>query len=160
MNSHYKLLFGFIVLFYACVNSMFCQKFDNNQHISPEFGDTLNRINTKADSNTFDFESWKAAANEQWDRTVRSSEDKNDWAAVTAFDPVKLNFSRFKNSPCYDEIGFYPMSLASEDDVKSLEKLYEKCEAEKNTQLLIKVLFTLIFISIIVVVIYYSTKRK
>ena len=52
------------------------------------------------------------------------------------------------------------MSLASEDDVKSLEKLYEKCEAEKNTQLLIKVLFTLIFISIIVVVIYYSTKRK
>jgi hypothetical protein len=160
MTSHYKLLFGFTLLFYACVNSMFCQKFDNNQQISPEFIDTLDRENPKAGSKSYDPKAEAEALQKRFSESVKNSEDKNEWATIHFYDPVKLNFARFKNSPCYDEIGFHPMNLKSEEDVKYLEKFYEKCEAKKHTQLLIKVLFAVIFISIIVVVIYYSTKRK
>lgn len=65
---------------------------------------------------TFDFESWKAASNEQWDRTVRSHEDKNDWGTVTSYNsgPTGHFYDRYKDFTQPGKIEFHPDSQNNE----------------------------------------------
>jgi hypothetical protein len=163
---NFKKPIGLFVLIFVLSKSLFCQQF-NNEDLYLKYGDTLNNTRKLPDyqkksknSKPYDPEAQLDSNRKVFSESVKNSEDKNEWAEIYTYNPVKINFSRFKNSPCYDDIGFHPMNLQSEEDVKSLEKFYEKCEAEKNTQLLLKFLFAAIFILILVVVIYYSIKRK
>ena len=65
---------------------------------------------------TFDFKSWKAASNEQWDRTVRSYEDKNDWATVTSYNsgPTGHFYERYNDFTQPGKIEFHPDSQNNE----------------------------------------------
>ena len=65
---------------------------------------------------TFDFKSWKAASNEQWDRTVRSHEDKNDWATVTSYNsgPTGHFYERYNDFTQPGKIEFHPDSQNNE----------------------------------------------
>jgi hypothetical protein len=164
MIINIKKPIGLLVLIFVLSKSLFCQQY-NNEDLYLKYGDSFNNtrkhpVYQNKNSKPFDPEAQLDSNRKVFSESVKNSEDKNEWAKIYTYNPVKINFSRFKNSPCYDDIGFHPMNLKSEEDVKSLEKFYEKCESEKNTQFLVKFLFAAIFILILVVVIYYSIKRK
>lgn len=91
------------------------QTYDAGQTSNPT---TLGTF-SKSKSQSTDAET--AAINEYLDAMVDSAEDKNEWAKVYSYNPV-LN-DRYKNSPCFDEIGFNPSW-----DQKDLEKRYLECE--------------------------------
>jgi hypothetical protein len=84
-----------------------------------------------------------------------SSSSQNDYAKIQSFDSEALNFSRFKNSKCYDKIGFSPNW-----DMNELERKYCKCEDEYRWKIFLNVIFILFFILTIGVVVYYSFSKE
>ena len=76
------------------------------------------------------------------------------------FDPKATNFERFKNSPCYDKLGFDPIEAMS--DSISLEREYQTCEKEYKMQELKKIgyfILTAIIMFLIVFLIYKKIKK-
>lgn len=74
---------------------------------------------------------------------------------VYTFDAEAMNYERFKNSPCFEKLGFSPMW-----DMKDLEQRYNECEGEHNLKKGTGYFFLIMFGTVIVVVIYLSNSKK
>ena len=81
--------------------------------------------------------------------------DNNEYSKIESFDAEGLNFDRFKNSSCYDKIGFNPSW-----DMDGLENEYQNCESEHSFQILKIVIYVIVFLAIIGVIIYFSVPKK
>ena len=72
------------------------------------------------------------------------------------FGLAETDFFRFKNSPCYDKLGFRPYKIGTRD-YKGQVKRYRQCEIEYYSGLTIKIL---VILGIIASVFYASKKAK
>jgi hypothetical protein len=75
----------------------------------------------------------------------------NEYSKIKTYDTELTNYKRFKNSSCFNEIGFNPTW-----DIKSLEMKYKECENEHKVQSGLKIIFILCFILIVLLVVFYS----
>jgi cell division protein FtsL len=80
---------------------------------------------------------------------------KNDQVKSYTYDAKATNFERFKNSPCYDKIGFDPTS-----DMTSLEQQYSECENKQITKIILKSIYILIFFILLGVVFFFSLSKE
>ena len=115
--------------------------------IRQDFKNTLNQYDTKNHNND-------QGAN----ATTRSYENNNNFednAKIYSFDPQATNFERFKNSPCYDKIGFSPTR-----DMASLESQYSECENEYYTKMVLNIVYLLIFFIVVGVVVIFSISKE
>lgn len=93
-----------------------------------------------------------------WNNTKKKIEnnvDNNEYNKIETFDSDGLNFERFKNSSCYDKIGFNPTW-----DMDSLEKEYQDCESEYNFKILMNIIYVTLFLIIISVIVIFSLPKK
>jgi len=86
---------------------------------------------------------------------IENNVDNNEYSKIESFDAENLNFDRFKNSSCYDKIGFNPSW-----DMDGLENEYQNCESEHSFQILKIVIYVIIFLAIIGVIIYFSVPKN
>jgi hypothetical protein len=86
---------------------------------------------------------------------IENNVDNNEYSKIESFDAENLNFERFKNSSCYDKIGFNPSW-----DMDGLENEYQNCESEHSFQILKIVIYVIIFLAIIGVIIYFSVPKN
>lgn len=86
---------------------------------------------------------------------IENNVDNNAYSKIESFDAADLNFDRFKNSSCYDKIGFNPSW-----DMDGLENEYQNCESEHRFQILKNVIYVIIFLAIIGAIIYFSVPKK
>jgi hypothetical protein len=92
--------------------------------------------------------------NQSLRREIQSNQDAskgNTFAQTYSYNPDELNFDRFKNSPCFDEIGFSPNW-----DTESLESRYSECENDKLKDKSSKILFVALFVIVVVLIAYFS----
>jgi hypothetical protein len=82
---------------------------------------------------------------------INSQSDIGTYAEPYSYNPDELNFDRFKNSPCFDEIGFSPTW-----DTESLESKYSECENDKLKDKSSKILFVALFVIVVAVIAYFS----
>ena len=73
-----------------------------------------------------------------------------------AFDSKSTNYERFKNSPCFDKIGFSPLSLKTPENVKALEEIYEACEHRNTVSKFWKGTFFGAFVLVLLATIYFG----
>jgi hypothetical protein len=92
---------------------------------------------------------------EELDQYFQENQNKNTYAQFETFDPEALNYDRFKNSPCFDKIGFNPTW-----DMSSLENEYSDCEQEHYFNLIFKVIIGLIFLIVLIVVVFFSLPQE
>ena len=99
------------------------------------------------------------AAGNTWEkhmnRIAAQNQDFNTYSKVQSFDANATNYERFKNSPCFDELGFNPMG-----DLASLEQAYRECEKVKNTNRNLSVLYILGFILLLSAIIFFSLPKE
>lgn len=99
------------------------------------------------------------AAGNTWEkhmnRIAAQNQDFNTYSKVQSFDAKATNYERFKNSPCFDELGFNPMG-----DLASLEQAYRECEKVKNTNRNLSVLYILAFIVLLSAIIFFSLPKN
>lgn len=99
------------------------------------------------------------AAGNTWEkhmnRIAAQNQDFNTYSKVQSFDANETNYERFKNSPCFDELGFNPMG-----DLASLEQAYIECENVKNTNRNLSVLYILGFILLLSAIIFFSLPKE
>ncbi len=86
---------------------------------------------------------------------IKNNVDNNEYSKIESSDAEGLNFDRFKNSSCYDKIGFNPSW-----DMDGLENEYQNCESEHSFQILKIVIYVIVFLAIIGVIIYFSVPKK
>ncbi len=92
---------------------------------------------------------------EELDKYFQENQNKNAFAQFETFDPEALNYDRFKNSPCFDKIGFNPTW-----DMSSLEDEYSDCEQEHYFNLIFKVIIGFIFLIVLIAVVFYSLPKE
>ncbi len=86
---------------------------------------------------------------------IKNNVDNNEYSKIESSDAEGLIFDRFKNSSCYDKIGFNPSW-----DMDGLENEYQNCESEHSFQILKIVIYVIVFLAIIGVIIYFSVPKK
>ena len=86
---------------------------------------------------------------------AKSYIDPNQAARVISFDSKATNFDRYKNSPCYNTLGFSPLG-----DLKEQENRYLKCEEvyyrKRNKNIVLYVGMFLILASIV----YFGIRKR
>lgn len=110
---------------------------ESHLRINQSFSDNNTRIRNKSDL------------------LIEVNKENNKYGQITTFNTETTDFQRFKNSPCFDEIGFSPTW-----DLESLYKSYNHCESEKNKKKLMNILFILSFVVVIAIVLYLSLKKS
>ena len=99
------------------------------------------------------------AAGNTWERHMNRIAAQNQGfnanSSIQSFDVEATNFERFKNSPCFDELGFNPMG-----DLASLEQAYQDCEKVKYTSRNLKALYILAFIAFLSVILFFSLPKN
>lgn len=104
----------------------------------------------------------KSNSNDEFDSLMNAVQinlennvDNNVYGKIQSFDAVETDFERFKNSPCYDIIGFNPTW-----EMDSLEKEYQDCERKHNFNILMIVVGVIVFLIIIGVIVKVSLPKK
>ena len=99
------------------------------------------------------------AAGNTWEKHMNRIAAQNQGfkanSSIQSFDAKATNYERFKNSPCFDELGFNPMG-----DLASLEQAYIECENVKNTNRNLSVLYILGFILLLSAIIFFSLPKE
>lgn len=99
------------------------------------------------------------AAGNTWEKHMNRIAAQNQGfkanSSIQSFDVEATNFERFKNSPCFEELGFNPMG-----DLASLEQAYIECENVKNTNRNLSVLYILGFILLLSAIIFFSLPKE
>ena len=127
-----SILFAFICLCITVVNNSFhAQEWNNFEDRKKAM---QNKLRDFADSNAY---------------------DPNAYGKIQSWDPSATNFKRFKNSPCFDELGFNPMG-----DLASLEQAYRECEKVKNSNRNLSVLYILAFVVLLSAIIFFSLPKE
>lgn len=96
------------------------------------------------------------------DSMTKHLDDAASWAGnstpnggVVSYDAKALNYDRFKNSPCFEKLGFSPFRTPEEQ-----ERMYQTCESEYYKNLMIKIVSSVLIFGFIAYMIYISLKRK
>lgn len=132
MMKRNSILLPYIILCFALINNEFhAQKWNNFEDRKKAM---QNKLRNFADSNAY---------------------DPNAYGKIQSFDANATNYERFKNSPCFDELGFNPMG-----DLASLEQAYIECENVKNTNRNLSVLYILGFIVLLSAIIFFSLPKE
>jgi hypothetical protein len=92
---------------------------------------------------------------EKLDQYFQSNSNQNQHATIQTYDPVALNFDRYKNSPCFDKLGFNPTWSMS-----SLEQQYTECENEHQTKKILNGIYILVFLTIVGIVVFFSLSKE
>jgi hypothetical protein len=121
----------------------------NQSNNSQEFNET--RIYT----NDMSAEEKKAAINKHISDIVKSNETKDSYSKLSAYNTEELNYDRFKNSPCFEKIGFNPTW-----DMTTLENEYSDCEHEQQGKTVSNITFVIMFLILIAVVIFFSLSKE
>ena len=81
--------------------------------------------------------------------------DETPYGKTFSYDAKALNYDRFKNSPCFEKLGFSPFRTPEEQ-----ERMYQTCESEYYKNLIIKIVSSVLIFGFIAYMIYISLKRK
>lgn len=81
--------------------------------------------------------------------------DDTPYGKTFSYDAKALNYDRFKNSPCFEKLGFSPFRSPEEQ-----EQMYQTCESEYYKNLMIKIVSSVLIFGFIAYMIYISLKRK
>lgn len=125
----------------------------------PDFLD--NEIEEKLKVNNYDtskktLEEVAAERGMEWLQRSMEREDKNAQMTPYTFDTKATNYERFRNSPCFDKIGFNPLNLKTPEDVKALEEIYNDCEYHYTLSKIWKGTFFGAFILVLLATIYFG----
>jgi hypothetical protein len=88
------------------------------------------------------------------EKKIDNNVDNNEYSKIEPFDAREVNFERFKNSPCYDKIGFNPTN-----DIDSMEKEYQDCESRQVNNWM-NVIYIIVFLIVICGVVIFSFSKK
>lgn len=92
---------------------------------------------------------------ESLERQMRLNNTNEQMTSYT-FNTEVTNYERFKNSPCFDKIGFNPLYLKTPEDVKALEEIYKNCEYQYTLSKIWKGSFFGVFVLVLVATIYFG----
>lgn len=81
--------------------------------------------------------------------------DDTPYGKTFSYDAKALNYDRFKNSPCFEKLGFSPFRTPEEQ-----EQMYQTCESEHYKNLVIKIISSVLIFGFIAYMIYISFKKK
>jgi hypothetical protein len=93
--------------------------------------------------------------NKQFDEIVQGNQSQDSYSKLSSYNTEELNYDRFKNSPCFEKIGFNPSW-----DMTALENEYSDCEHEQQGKTVSNIIFVIMFLILIAVVIFFSLSKE
>lgn len=128
---------------------------NSNTRIVNQSNNSKENNETRIYTNEMSAEEKKEAINNHITNIVKSNETKDSYSKLSAYNTEELNYDRFKNSPCFEKIGFSPTW-----DMTSLENEYSDCEHEQQEKRVLNIIYVIMFLILITVVIFFSLSKE